>query len=262
MRFNPLAIKYEKYIDEYEERDVLHFRRVSSTNIVAKNLAINGSKVAVIADSQFMGRGRMSRLWESEVGGLYLTLTQKIDLQDRIIPMISMAASIAALRCISDISGLACRIKWPNDVLVNNKKICGVLSEAIWGADKLDFVLVGFGLNINQSFDSFSSGIKKLATSIYLETEKRFPIKEVAFSLIHNMNREINEISVYGPSCMVGRYRRYCETLGKRISVFDGDDEIFEGEAIAINEDGALVVKDSAGKIETFLYGEVSNRMI
>lgn len=262
MRFNPRAVTHELYEDEYGSWDVFCFKKVSSTNIIGRSLALKGYNAAVMAESQFLGHGRMSRRWESEVGGLYLTVTLKTDLNENIASTITMAVSLAVLKSIYELTGVKCSIKWPNDLLVNGRKICGILSEAVWGTDKLDCVIVGLGLNVNQNINVFPTELKDHVTSFYMETGKQYVIKDVAFSLMHYMNCELKDLSAHRVRCILRQYRQSCETLGKKISIKDGEDVIFQGEAVAINEDGALVVKDESGYIEMFHYGEVSNRLI
>lgn len=262
MRFNPRTVAHELYEDEYGSRDVFCFKKVSSTNIIGRNLALKGYNVAVMAESQFLGHGRMSRRWESATGGLYLTVSLKTDLNENVASTISMAVSLAILKSVYELTGVKCSIKWPNDLLVNGRKICGILSEAVWGTDKLDCVIVGLGLNVNQNITVFSAELKDHVTSFYMETGKQYIIKDVAFSLMHHMNCELNDLSAHRITCILEQYRERCDTIGKKISIKDREDVIFQGEAVAINEGGALIVKDESGHIEIFHYGEVSNRLI
>ena len=260
--FNPKTVTHETYEDEYEKRDIFCFKKVSSTNTIAKDLALRGYNAAVLADSQYRGHGRMSRRWESEAGGLYLTVSLKTELQDCVVPVVSMAASVAVLQSTYAFTGLKCSVKWPNDLLINGRKICGIISEAVWGPNKLDFVLVGIGLNVNQASNTFSPMLKGSVTSIYEETGKQYVIKDLAFSIIHNMNCALDNMSLYGTVRIIDQYRQYCSTIGKEISICDGEDVIFQGKAVAVNDDGALVVKNKSGRTEIFHYGEVSNRSI
>ncbi len=158
----------------------LNFKKLTSTNDKAREFAKKGyHNLAIIAERQEKGRGRFNRRWDSDLGGLYMTLLLKENNLEK-ARYLTLIASVSVARSIMKLSNLKAEVKWPNDVMVNDKKVCGILTKTILG--KENYALVGIGLNVNQK--KFSKNIANKATSLNLELNKKFNIKTFSSSIL------------------------------------------------------------------------------
>ena len=148
---------------------VYHYDTLDSTNTQCKRLAAEGVESAVVtADCQTAGRGRMGRRFQSPPGlGLYLSVLWRTGLAAGTLPMITPLAAVAVCRAIEGVCGLRCGIKWPNDLLLGGRKVCGILTESAFRPDGTpDWVIVGIGVNVSQTADDFSPDVAAIATSL------------------------------------------------------------------------------------------------
>ena len=151
---------------------VYHYDAVDSTNTQCRRLAAEGVVNAVVtADCQTAGRGRMGRSFQSPPGlGLYLSVLWRTGLRTDTLPMVTPLAAVAVCRAIEEVCGLHCGIKWPNDLLLGGKKVCGILTESAFRPDGTpDWVIVGIGVNVSQTAADFSPDVAAIATSLRME---------------------------------------------------------------------------------------------
>jgi BirA family transcriptional regulator, biotin operon repressor / biotin---[acetyl-CoA-carboxylase] ligase len=228
-----------------------YFKAISSTNDKAREFSKRGlSNLAIVADNQIKGRGRFGRKWISTQGGLYLTLLIKEKHLDK-VKYLTLIACLSAAKTIIALTRLNAKAKWPNDVLINGKKICGILTETISG--KENYALVGIGLNVNQK--RFPENIP--ATSLNIETNKEYNIKKIAKTIINEFN------SLY-LNCYVKKdykkiiilWREHTDTIGRKVRVktLKGN---YTGKAIGIDNDCNLVLKLDDGKTKKVMEGDI-----
>src|SRR3989338_4052002 len=161
-----------------------YFKTLTSTNDEAKRLAKKGiDKIIVIADKQTKGRGRFNIEWISGLGGLYMTLVLKEKNLDK-ARYLTLIAAVSVAKAIKKLTKLNALVKWPNDVMVNDKKICGILTETISG--KENYALVGIGINVNQQ--AFNKNISNKAVSLNIITHKNYNIKTIINEIIKQFN--------------------------------------------------------------------------
>lgn len=211
---------------------IIHFKKVTSTNAAAKDHPEDG--VVIVADVQTHGRGRHSRTWHSPPGGLWCSVVLEHDPD----PSLNLAAALAISKTF-EYFGLETKLKWPNDVHIDNKKICGILSET-----EGKFLIIGIGVNLNNT--DFPEDIP--GTSYFAETgEKinRFDFLE-KFIEIFNTTYDID---------FLDEYRRYSSTIGSRVTIKDGED--LTGIALDIDNEGRLLLKLQNGKKIKIYSGEV-----
>ncbi len=239
-------------------------KSLDSTNIKARELAINGvlelhhNRILVAADEQVSGRGRRGRKWLSPAGtGIWMSLCIKPDLEPRYASMITLAGAISAAKAIEEISGLNVGIKWPNDIVIGVKKVCGILTEMSADMDEIHYVICGIGINVNT--DEFENEISHTATSIYIEGKKKIDRAELIalvtkyfFVYLEYLERDMSLKAVKA------EYEKYLVNIGKEVRILS---EGKECTAIArgIDEDGALIVEKN-GNLESIISGEVSVR--
>jgi BirA family biotin operon repressor/biotin-[acetyl-CoA-carboxylase] ligase len=165
-----------------------------------------------------------------------------------------MLAALAVLRSIEKTTGLKCQVKWPNDVLINNKKVCGILLESQAEADSVDYAIIGIGINVNMRLADYPE-IAPIATSLADETGRAVS----RTVLLRNLFMEMEKIylRLQAGETILGEWRDKLVTLGKKIHVRSGD-EVFTGTAESVADDGSLMLRCDDGKLLKFMAGDVT----
>jgi len=231
-----------------------NFKTLSSTNDKARYFAGKGhNNIVVVAERQKKGRGRFGRTWDSNSGGLYMTILLKGKNSEN-IKYLTFIAAVSVSKTIKKISNLNAKVKWPNDVIVNDKKICGVLTET--GSSKIKYVLIGIGVNINQK--KFNKNIAKLATSLKIETNKNYNLKNI----VNITLKEFDKLYVYYKNenyqKIINIWKKYSHTLGNNIKV-ETLSESYSGKAINIDKDCNLILRLRNGRIKKIIEGDISD---
>ena len=229
-------------------KKVYFFKRIPSTNIFAKELIkecpVEGT--IVIADVQTSGRGRKNRFWYSPSGGLWFSVILYPNLSPKIGILITMAVSISIVQAIKDITGLETEIKWPNDLLLNGKKVCGVLTEIDADSDKIKYAIVGIGINVNNLIDK---KLKNTAISLKegfgSEVSRIKILKPILEYLDNNYYKLINQKFEYIKKAWLS----YTKIIGRKIQVIN-ENIIIEGIVQDIDDNGYLILKTNSGSIK------------
>jgi BirA family biotin operon repressor/biotin-[acetyl-CoA-carboxylase] ligase len=240
--------------------NIVCFDEVDSTNEVCKKMASEGLEEGsvIVAECQNGGKGRLGRKWVSQKGdGVWMSILLKPDVNPAGISSITLAAGLAVCFTLRNDFGIQSDIKWPNDILLNNKKICGILTEMSGQIAKVDYVVVGIGINVN--IESFPDGIKNTATSLCIETGKKFKRSEIAKNVLKNFDSVYKRFQKDGFKCIKQEYEDMCINIGKRVRVIKHDGS-FEATALEVNNNGELVIMKDNGEITTVFSGEVSVR--
>ncbi len=225
--------------------DLLVLGETGSTNDEALNLAREGAPhgTVVIALSQTSGRGRLGRTWSNEKGhSLCLSLLLRPGMPMREAGRLTFHAGLACHRALSSLTGLPLQIKWPNDLLWENRKICGILTESLSKDGSADAVVVGFGCNLNQSEKDFPLEIRSRAASLAQLTGKYWGLADVAVSILREMGTALNEPW----PCILNDWKQHCPNLGKMVRVSTGA-KTFEALLLDIDAEGALLLELSDG---------------
>jgi BirA family biotin operon repressor/biotin-[acetyl-CoA-carboxylase] ligase len=251
-------------------RPVTYFRKVGSTNDVARTMAREGAPegTLVIADEQTAGRGRLDRHWWAPAGGcLLVSLVFRPPMPAAQAQRLTMIAGLACTEAVEAETGLRPSLKWPNDLLVHGRKLAGILTEAESVGERLAFVVVGLGLNVNVDFSAQSEGVLH-ASAIGLSQVLGHPVDRLALlnGLLSSMERRYEQWQA-GVSPHDDWSQRL-ETLGRRVTISASPpgashgqgSRAREGEAIAVDEDGALLVRLDSGHVERVLAGDVTLR--
>lgn len=230
---------------------VITFDEVSSTNDLAKEFCneVDSNGIVILANKQNKGRGRFERRWHSsDIGGVYLSIilaATLINFDPKLLPLI---AAYAVSKTIEQISDIKTFIKWPNDVIVNNKKVSGVLVEKY-----KNFYIVGIGVNLNNRKENFPIDIKEKATSLFIEGGKVYN-KEIFlkdfFSSFESVLESFNSLD------LIKEIKKKSYTLGKNVNIKVADKNIF-GKVIDFANDGSLLIESTDGKIEYINSGEI-----
>lgn len=243
-------------------KDTVCYEVIDSTNAQAVRLSEDriGNGALIVADSQHAGRGRRGRSWESPAGSsIYMSILLKPEINPNNASMITLVAALAVSRAITQISGKPAGIKWPNDIVMNGKKVCGILTEMSAQFDYVNHIIVGIGINVN--VESFSDEIADMATSLQLETGMRISRAEL-IALICEQFEEVYEIYMQTQDLrnLVKEYNTNLVNMHQSVKVLDPK-EPFEGRAMGITPRGELMV-DTWESRKLVSSGEVSVRGI
>lgn len=238
-------------------KKIYYFDGVSSTMSVAMQLGIKGTPegTLVLAEYQTKGRGRLGRAWFSpKYRGIYLSLILKPKTLPAQASMLTLLAAVSICEAIKEVIGLDAQIKWPNDILLYHKKLGGILTELNAEMDKVNFVIIGIGLNVNNDKKTLISG----ATS--LREQKKENINRI--SLLQEILRKVETnyflFQEKGTHPIIEKWREYNITLGKRVKIYCQKEHI-EGQAIDIDIDGGLLVRKDSGVVERVVAGDVAH---
>jgi BirA family biotin operon repressor/biotin-[acetyl-CoA-carboxylase] ligase len=242
-----LLLPYE--FPDLEQR-IHYFPEIGSTMDAARELAKKGAKegTIVIAEAQAHGRGRLSRKWLSPEGGIYFTLVLRPRISPAYAPRINLMASVAVAATIRKLFRLKAELKWPNDVLIEGKKVCGILAEMDAEMDVVGFVNVGIGINANTSVAQF----EKTATSLKDMVGREISRKEFLRALLAEIERRQAQLM---EADLLDEWRKLSVTLNKNVRIMSLGEEVI-GQAIDINGTGALIVRVEDGSLRTVLVGD------
>lgn len=244
-------------------RHLLYFDVIGSTNIEAKKQAENNAPegLLVVADKQEAGRGRRGRSWESPAGAnIFMTILLRPAYSPVKAPMVTLVMAVSAAQAIADVTDLDVRIKWPNDIVVNKKKVVGILTELTMETDYIQYLVCGVGINVNQT--EFPEAIQATATSLYLEGGRRINRAGLIEKVMEHF--EENYEIFCKTEDMSGLIETYNELLVNneaQVRVLDPKGE-YDGLSHGINELGELMVEKQDGSMENVYAGEVSVRGI
>jgi BirA family biotin operon repressor/biotin-[acetyl-CoA-carboxylase] ligase len=238
---------------------VLRFESLPSTNLEAATRAIAGAAegVCVVAGEQTAGRGRLQRHWVSPRGaGLYFSIIIRPKFEQSVWPLLTLMAAVAVNDALLDACALETDIKWPNDILVNDKKLCGILAETV-ETPLGRAVVVGIGINL--MMNSLPPELEPVATSVEAASDQKPELAVVLEALVFALVRYYQVLQQPGgPEAIVRAWcTRSSYAEGKRISVSFGD-ESFGGTTCGLESDGALRIRTSEGKLRTVRAGDVT----
>lgn len=251
----------EKLIPQLETnhigKNIVYLEETDSTNALAKREKNYPCGTVFVAGKQTDGRGRSGRVWQSnDENALYMSILIKPDISPQKISSITLVFGLAvfnALRGYADIG-----IKWPNDIILDNKKLAGILCEMSGNEEKIDYVVCGVGVNVNNT--SFHDEIKDIATSLRIQTGKGYEITEIAAEILNEFDILYAEFLNKGLDDILIKYKNNCITLQKDVKVIMNNTET-DAYALDITSEGGLLVRiDKEEKV--IVSGEASIRGI
>ncbi|MFX0054154.1 MAG: biotin--[acetyl-CoA-carboxylase] ligase [Promethearchaeota archaeon] len=231
---------------------------VGSTNAVAKQRVLEGEGegLVVVADKQTEGRGRHDRVWISPEGSLYLSIVLKPRVNESLSPLLGLLMGCASATAIMKLGVIPVRLKWPNDILVGQRKIGGILSELVTEGDEVKGVVLGVGINQNVKREKFPPEIRNGMTTIYEEICSNTSREHLVSRIVGEIDRRLITIQAaesFAP--MLIEYNGLCDTLGKKVKVKQ-ETSVIEGVAESIDETGSLIVNTGTGR-EVVTLGDV-----
>ncbi len=241
---------------------VIFHQDVSSTQDAAKMLASQGAVegTIIVAEVQTEGRGRIGRRWISLPEGIYFSIILRPDIQPTEALKLPLIAGVAVAQAIKEVTNVDPKLKWPNDIFIADRKVGGILTEMSAEMDRLDWVIVGIGLNVNAPKDSFSDEIQEIATSLQIENGNPVSRVKLLQTLLSNLESLYDEFKKNGFESTRARWKDLSNTIGAEVAVYSGA-ELIEGQAVDIDSDGALVVQTKDGNLQRIIAGDVSLKL-
>ncbi|MGA3164374.1 MAG: biotin--[acetyl-CoA-carboxylase] ligase [Verrucomicrobiota bacterium] len=241
-------------------RDVRVFEQTTSTNDVIEKLARDGVKegVVVFAESQTKGRGRLGRKWLSPAHkGLWFSLLLRPDLRPQEATQLTVASATALRRAIHSETGLNPEIKWPNDILVRGKKVAGILTEMSAELDRVQHVILGIGVNVNTGAGEFQPELRKLATSLKIESGRAISRADLATTILYELDRNYARVCAGGFAVLADEWEAHCTTIGRNVTIQVGERRL-RGRAESLSDEGALLLRTEHGHLESIIGGDVT----
>ena len=243
-------------------KQVVHFDEVSSTQDIAAELAIEGGAegTLVIAEMQNKRtRQEGEELGITIIGGIYFSLILRPKLMPSKVVQIPLIASVALTKAIGETAPIQPKIKWPNDIYINTKKVGGILTEMNSEIDGVNYVILGIGLNVNMSASLFDKDISNIATSLIDECGVYTSRAKLVQSFLCEFEQIYTKYLAFGFVSVRDEWKAFNNTIGSQVKISDGAKDI-EGEAIDIDDDGFLLVRKENGNITRIISGDVSLR--
>ena len=241
-------------------RKIIHSEKLDSTSLLAKEIAPQQQEgTVVIAEEQTGGRGRLGRKWYSpRGGGIWASLILKPRIRPEKAYQLTQVAAVAVVKAVKETTGVSAGIKWPNDIIINGKKVCGILTEMNAEADAVNHIILSIGLNVSPGEEDMPPDLRDKMT--FLDVECGFSVsrKGLLAALLGELEKAYFKFLEQGFEAVAEDCRRFSVLLGREVRV-EQMDRVFQGRAVQITGDGALLVQTAEGRVEV-ISGDVSVR--
>ena len=239
-------------------KELYLLKEVMSKNTVAKFLSENdvSNGTVIISEKQSGAKGRLGKSWESPLGGIWLSLVVKPNVDHSKIPMITLATGVAVVKTLERIGIENAEIKWPNDVMINDKKVCGILTEAITKFNSSESVIIGVGIDANFNVNVLSEELQEGTTTLDIELGHRVNENEIIRFFLEEFERIGILFEEGGFERILKEWRKYSYSIGKIVEVREPFSKSYDGYVLGISREGALVVEKIDGTLEKVISGE------
>ncbi len=256
----PQEIK-NRLFTTYIGQKIYYFPELESTNMIAKEKATHKEEgvnegTIVIAERQSAGKGRLGRNWFSPAGGIWLSIILYPQLSPSYIPRITLMTAVAVVKAIERCTKIKTQVKWPNDILINEKKVCGILTEMNAELDLINWVVVGIGINVNIDHRKFPEDIQENTISLKEFSGKEVSRVKLARVFLQEFEKYYEILKRREFSSILKEWKLCSHTLERKIRV-DMGERIITGEAVDINEEGALILKKEDGELVEIISGTI-----
>ncbi len=239
---------------------MIHYEEsVETTQKIARTLANDGvpEGTLVVAEEQLGGKGRLMRNWYSpKFSGIWMSLILRPKIPFHQAPQLTLIAAVAVAQAIEHTTSLKPQIKWPNDILINRKKVTGILTELQAESDRIHSVIIGIGINVNQEKSDFPEELQEIATSLLIEDGKKVSRARVIQEVLVRLEALYEQFLDEGFLPIKQLWESYAISLGKEIKATTVNDTIV-GKAIGITEEGVLLVEDRSGKVHSIYSADI-----
>lgn len=238
----------------------IHYEEsVETTQKIAHKLANEGvpEGTLVVAEEQLGGKGRLMRQWYSpKYSGIWMSLILRPSIPFQQAPQLTLLAAVAVVQAIEHTTELKPQIKWPNDILINRKKVTGILTELQAESDRIHSVIIGIGMNVNQQKSDFPEELQEIATSLLIEGGKKVSRARVIQEVLVRLETLYEQFLVEGFLPIKQLWESYAISLGKEIKATTVNSTII-GKAIGITDEGVLLLEDHTGKVHNIYSADI-----
>jgi BirA family transcriptional regulator, biotin operon repressor / biotin---[acetyl-CoA-carboxylase] ligase len=240
-------------------RQIVFYDTVGSTNTVALELADGTEEGSVvIADGQKKGRGRLGRSWVSPPGvNIYLSIILRPRLEPEYVTLLTIMSAVACTHALRKTTGLAVSVKWPNDLMVSDRKLGGILTETKVIRKEIVLAVIGIGINVNMASSDFPDYIRLTATSVKNETSKSIVREPIVSAILNETDRWYKVLQIDQAQEIISEWRRLTSTLGRQVLVTTGQDTC-TGLAEAIDDRGMLLLRLPSGETKRISSGDLT----
>lgn len=244
-------------------QNIHHYPSVTSTQTIAHQLAQEGAEhgSVIIADEQTKGRGRLSKSWYSAKSeGIWMSIILRPEqIQPQQAPQLTLLTATVLAEVLTNNCHIAPKIKWPNDILVNNRKLSGILTEMQAEQDRIQYIILGIGMNVNQQNSTLPDDIREIATSLSIESGQQWQLQPIIQQILQSLEKAYNLFITEGFSSAKKTWEQYAFRLGDVMKIKTLNEE-WNGKLLGIEKDGALRFEDEEGTIHTLYSAEIDWR--
>ncbi|GAA0480938.1 biotin--[acetyl-CoA-carboxylase] ligase [Salinibacillus aidingensis] len=240
-------------------QEMYYKNQVDSTQTIAHQLAREGADhgTVVVADEQLKGRGRLHRPWDSQKGkGIWMSLILRPDIEPQRAPQLTLASAVSITRMLEKVCQAEAKIKWPNDIFLNDRKLAGILTEMQAEQDLIEYVIIGMGINVNQVQEDIPLSLQDIATSVKIETGSSFQREALIQDVLKEIETVYDQFMEEGFSAVKPYWEKAAYRIGETVTVKTRNLK-WDAVLVGIQEDGALIVEDQSGKREILYSAEI-----
>ena len=234
------------------------FDEVKSTNTVAKFLAMNGAEngTVVISEKQTDAKGRSGKAWASPIGGIWLSLIVKPNVDYSKLPMITIGTGVAVAKAIERTGITSAEIKWPNDIIIHDKKVCGILTEAVTTFNTIDSVIIGVGIDANIDIEDFPEELQDGTTTLADELGRKEDENVLIRLFLEEFEKIAETFNEGNYESILKDWRKRSYSVGKIVEVREPFNKNYDAYVVGIDREGALIVEKIDGTLEKVISGE------
>lgn len=255
----PEELRFQLATHRFGRQEIHYFNELPSTNTTAKEAALNGCPEGTlfVAEHQTDGRGRRGRSWFADAsGGLCFTLVLRPVFAPRHLTVLPLLAAVAVSEAVEDATGIRAEVKWPNDLLIGGRKVCGILTEAGFDLDSIDYAVIGIGLNINTPLNAVPPELRHVATSLAVEAGMNLSRAPIARAILKRFEERYEQACAEGFEAVLEAWCARSCTLGHHVTIRQETGSL-QGFADSITPDGALRLRMDDGRLQTVMSGDL-----
>ena len=243
---------------KYIGKELFVFNEVSSTNTLARFLSMNGiaDGSVIISEKQTNARGRSGKSWESPLGGVWLSIVLNPHVDYAKLPLITLATGVAVAKTLEKVGVENPEIKWPNDIMINGKKVCGILTEAVTKLNTIENVIIGVGIDANLDVEDFPEELREGTTTLQNELGRKGSENLLIKTFLEEFE-EITELFDHeGYEEILKEWRKRSYSIGKIVEVREPFNKNYDAYVLGVSREGALIVEKIDGTLEKVISGE------
>ena len=243
---------------KYVGKNLYVFKEVSSTNTLAKFLSMNDVEngTVIISEKQTQAKGRSGKQWESPLGGVWMSIILNPNVNHSKLPLITLATGVAVAKTLESIGVENPEIKWPNDIMINGKKVCGILTEAVAKFNTIENVIIGVGIDANLDVEQFPEELREGTTTLKKELGRDGNENLLIKTFLEEFEKISEQFSHEGYEDILKEWRKRSYSIGKIVEVREPFNTYYDAYVLGLSKEGALVVEKIDGTLEKVISGE------